>query len=109
MYGQTELYGNADIGDFSSHTGYFDALVRQPAAFAVALTPIYSNTGADLIALALENITGLGFAEIFERNLVQALCLNGTSYTVPNSMERGVVPGQVPLPEWSWELGIGNP
>ena len=55
-------------------------------------TPTYSNVAYAILAYALENITGVPFVTTFEKQLIQPLQLNATSYFAPATKEHSFIP-----------------
>lgn len=87
-------------------------MATTPALFQPGHTPVYSNVGYDVFGLALEAITGAPVKDILEEDLVKALKLNGTSYTIPNTTKNAVIlplDGSMAKSEWYQEFRYGNP
>jgi CubicO group peptidase (beta-lactamase class C family) len=75
---------------------------------AAAETPIYSNVAFQLLAYALENITGRNFSESLQNAVLTPLSLNRTSYEEPDASV-GVIPGTTSGTEWSFQMGDESP
>ncbi|KAH8660133.1 beta-lactamase/transpeptidase-like protein, partial [Xylariales sp. PMI_506] len=88
---------------------FFDGILAESAIFLPGSTPGYSNVGLQLLALALENITGCSMESMFTESIVQWLDLNGTSYTTPESTERGVIPDNKTISSWDSDAGLLSP
>ena len=87
-------------------------MATTPALFQPGHTPIYSNVGYDVFGLALEAIAGAPVKDLLEENLVKALKLNGTSYTIPNTTKNAVIVHDRWIggaSEWYQEFRYGNP
>lgn len=71
-------------------------------------TGTYSNVAYQLLAYALENITGKNFTSILNDRVIKPLGLNRTYYyTPPESV--GVIPGTVKDTYWAVSLGDASP
>ncbi|EPE35242.1 beta-lactamase/transpeptidase-like protein [Glarea lozoyensis ATCC 20868] len=81
---------------------------RHPV-FAPSTTPIYSNTAFQLLGYALENITSTPFTTLLTRSLITPLNLTGTSYQLPLSVPRGVIPSPDPSTAWGLPGNDYNP
>jgi CubicO group peptidase (beta-lactamase class C family) len=81
-----------------------------PANFQSAQTPEYSNAGISLLGIALERITGMPMAEMYDQNLISTLGLKGTSYTIPNTTYNAVIPGNnISVGGWNTDFGPTSP
>ncbi|KAI0857594.1 beta-lactamase/transpeptidase-like protein [Xylaria cubensis] len=72
-------------------------------------TPVYSNMAFQILAYALEGITGKSFADIFQSSIINRLGLSRTSLQPPNSTEEGIIPGDKISSWWSVDLGDSSP
>ena len=86
--------GNASaaLKFYCNRTDFFtNNLFRSPniAAFD---SPVYANTPYQILAYALQNITGTPFPELFQKHLVEKHGLKATSYTIPKSSSNSVIP-----------------
>jgi CubicO group peptidase (beta-lactamase class C family) len=71
-------------------------------------TATYSNVAYQLLAYALENITGKNFVDILNDRGIKPLELNHRYYeNAPESV--GVIPGTVEDTYWSVSLGEASP
>lgn len=78
-------------------------LKKQPV-FPAYHSPNYSNMAFQLLAYAIENITGQAFATVVEEMLVKPLGLSRTFLSVPlNDTDAAVVDG------WAEDLGDAGP
>lgn len=71
-------------------------------------TASYSNVAYQLLAYALENISGKSFKQILDDRILKPLDLQRTYYdTAPPSV--GVIPGTVRDMYWDVSLGDASP
>ena len=66
-------------------------------------TPVYSNMAFQLLAYAVEKITGKAFSSLVEKNLLKPLKLTRTFLTKPNDTNAILVDG------WDTEFGEEAP
>lgn len=59
-------------------------------------SPSYSNAAYDLLALAVENITGRAFGTMMQTDLFQPLNMSSTHYYPPTNLSHAVIPGGDP-------------
>ncbi|RYP62175.1 hypothetical protein DL769_007416 [Monosporascus sp. CRB-8-3] len=86
---------------------FMAGITSVPPSFAPSLTAGYSNAGYQLLAYALEAITGRNFTEMIEQDIINALDLSSTYYrNAPR--ERGVLPRGSEA-GWNYSLGEANP
>lgn len=71
-------------------------------------TPTYSNVAYQLLAYALENISGKNFTDIMYDRVIKPLNLSRTYYTTPPN-EVGIIPGSIKDTYWNVSLGDANP
>ena len=93
----------------NNRSAYLDGVLKEPIAFGPSYTPVYSNTAFTLLALALENITGIPFEQMFKESLVDGLNLQHTTMSVPNTSDNGVIPGNLSITGWQDDLGVFGP
>ncbi|KAF5611204.1 beta-lactamase 2 [Fusarium subglutinans] len=82
-----------------NRTAFFDAIRTRHPSEAAFSTPIYSNIGYQIMAYALENITGTAYPDILSRQLIFPLGLNSTSYAKPANTDMSIIPDS---PSSSW-------
>jgi CubicO group peptidase (beta-lactamase class C family) len=82
-----------------------DGLKLVPPSWAPYTTPGYSNLGYQLLAYALENITGRPFEDMLENDIIKPLGLNHTFYSMPPSGSPGIVPNGN---NWGWAFSLGE-
>jgi len=78
----------------------------QPA-FAPYATAAYSNVAYQILAYALENITGKTYEDMLN-DVMKKLDLTNTYYNAPNDT-KGIIPGTVDSTHWYYSLGEENP
>ena len=91
-----------------NRTEYFKGFSKMPPSFAPYTTPTYSDISYQLLAYALENITGRRFQDMIEQDLFKKLGLQNTYYSAPND-SYGVVPGDRWRSSWAFSLGEESP
>lgn len=69
-------------------------------------SPNYSNMAFQLLAYAVENITGTPFPELIKSQLIQPLNLRNTFVTTPSSNQTS---NAFVLPGWDYDLGDESP
>ncbi|KAI0521240.1 beta-lactamase/transpeptidase-like protein [Xylaria bambusicola] len=72
-------------------------------------TPVYSNMAFQILAYALEGITGKSFTDIFQSSIINRLGLSRTSLQPPNSTKEGIIPGDKISSWWSVDLADASP
>ncbi|KAM7202250.1 beta-lactamase/transpeptidase-like protein [Rhypophila sp. PSN 637] len=90
-----------------NRTQFFEGLAKAYPAFAPWKTPAYSNIAYQILAYALEQITGKPFKEVLEQNVLKPLGLDHTYYDeAPESV--GIIPRESGT-GWHYYLGDENP
>ncbi|CVK91236.1 uncharacterized protein FMAN_09380 [Fusarium mangiferae] len=92
-------YCGKDVLYPCNRTAFFDAVRTRHPVDAAFSTPIYSNIGYQIMAYALENITGTAYPDILSRQLILPLGLNSTSYAKPANTDSSIIPDS---PGSSW-------
>lgn len=69
---------------------------------------MYSNVAYQILAYALENITGFDIQTSVENSVIKPLGLSHTSWDAPDS-SIGVIPGDFASTWWGVTLGDENP
>jgi CubicO group peptidase (beta-lactamase class C family) len=77
-------------------------------SYAPWQTATYSNVAYQLLAYALENISGKKFADILNDRVIKPLNLTRTYYTTPPESV-GIIPGTIKDTYWDVSLGDANP
>jgi CubicO group peptidase (beta-lactamase class C family) len=71
-------------------------------------TATYSNTAYQLLAYALEEITGKKFTDILNDRIIKPMGLNRTYYNTPDDSV-GIIPGSMKDTYWDVSLGEASP
>ncbi|KAJ4293524.1 hypothetical protein N0V90_008807 [Kalmusia sp. IMI 367209] len=87
---------------------FFKGLDIMYPSYSPWQTPTYSNVAYQLLAYALENITGKNFTSSLNDRIIKPLGLNRTFYDTPPT-EYGVIPGTVKDTYWAVSLGEAGP
>ncbi|KAH9210692.1 putative beta-lactamase [Leptodontidium sp. 2 PMI_412] len=90
-------------GSFCTRAQFFKGFTQRHPVYAPATGAVYSNVAFQLLAYAVENITGKTFPELVEETLFGPLKLTGSSWTVPKDNSTGVV-----LDPTVWNLDFGD-
>lgn len=77
-------------------------------SYAPYQTATYSNVAYQLLAYALENMTGKKFVDILNDRVIKPLGLNRTYYETPPD-KYGVIPGTIKDTYWNVSLGDASP
>ncbi|KAJ3561950.1 hypothetical protein NPX13_g8749 [Xylaria arbuscula] len=88
-----------------SRAQLFAGLAIIPPSFVPSQTPAYSNLAYQLLAYALEEITGKPFADMLEADILSKLGLNHTYYLQTPDAKLGVIP---PGNERGWNYSLGE-
>ncbi|CEF79704.1 hypothetical protein FGSG_04656 [Fusarium graminearum PH-1] len=72
-------------------------------------TPVYSNLAYQILAYALEGMTGKSFDESLKSSLLTPLSLNRTTTEAPKSKENAMIPENEQLSSWSSNTGDASP
>ncbi|KAF2448573.1 beta-lactamase/transpeptidase-like protein [Karstenula rhodostoma CBS 690.94] len=94
--------------NFEHRWQFFEGLDIMFPSYAPWQTPTYSNVAYQLLAYALERITGKNFTDSLNDRVIKPLGLNRTFYDTPPD-EYGVIPGTVKDTYWSVSLGQAGP
>lgn len=89
-------------------TEFFKGLDIMYPSYAPGQTPTYSNVAYQLLAYALERLTGKNFTDSLNDRVIKPLGLNRTFYDTPPD-EYGVIPGTVKDTYWAVSLGEAGP
>jgi len=93
-------------GSFCTREQFFKGFTQRHPVHAPATGAIYSNVAFQLLAYAVENITGKAFPELVEESLFKPLNLTGSSWTVPKDNSTGVV---IDATVWNLDFGDETP
>lgn len=93
-------------GDFPTcnRQQFFDGIGQFYPSLAPFTSPAYSNVAFQLLAYALETITGETFESLLEDTVLIPLGLNNTFLRAPEHA-RGIIPGDPDQTGWSFDLG----
>ena len=83
-------------------------MARFDPAFAPFATPAYSNIAYQILAYALEAITGKVFEDMITDSVFYELGLSHTFYNAPDA-SLGIIPGTAESTNWYYSLGEENP
>ncbi|KAF2655858.1 beta-lactamase/transpeptidase-like protein [Lophiostoma macrostomum CBS 122681] len=105
-----ETLGAADVPPcgawpLCTRAEFFAGLGKMYPSYAPWETPTYSNIAYQLLAYALENVTGRTFEEVLQEGVVKPLGLTRTYYR-DAPVQLGVVPGN--LSDSYWGVGLGD-
>ncbi len=87
---------------------FFELFGQRHPVVPSSSTPTYSNVAFQLLAYALETITGKNFEEMMEKDLLKNLGMSSTSYSTPNSTQ-GAIPFNATYSSWKYSLGDLSP
>ncbi|KAH7116908.1 beta-lactamase/transpeptidase-like protein [Dendryphion nanum] len=91
-----------------SREQFFKGLDIMTPTYPAFQTATYSNVAYQLLAYALENISGKKFVDVLNDRVIKPLGLNRTYYdTPPDSV--GVIPGTIKDTYWAVSLGDASP
>ena len=90
-------------GSFCTREQFFKGFIQRHPVYAPATGAIYSNVAFQLLAYAVENITGKAFPELVEESLFKPLKLTGSSWSVPKDNLTGVI-----IDATVWNLDFGD-
>ena len=77
-----------------------DLSTRRPV-YLPASTPIYSNVGFQLLAFALEEITGRSFNDMVNESVFDVLNMESTTLGTPDSTAAGIIPVNETISGWA--------
>lgn len=85
-------YSNS-TGTFCPNNIHIQSYTQRDPVFAPWTSPMYTNGGFALLALAVENITGKAFGTLFEDDMFKPLGMTSTFYKSMTDFSRAVSPG----------------
>ncbi|CEJ59343.1 hypothetical protein PMG11_07971 [Penicillium brasilianum] len=94
--------------DPCSREQFFNGLLQSHPIVPTSSTPVYSNAAFQILAYALETMTGQSYEELLQRDIIAPLGLNGTYYKTP-SISLGVIPKDSGEYWWKFDLGDEGP
>jgi CubicO group peptidase (beta-lactamase class C family) len=83
---------------------FFKDLLARPPIYQPGTTPVQSNTAFQLLAYALEDITGKSYSDMLA-NLTETLGMSDTSLAAPDNTSIAVVPSDPTTSRWSADYG----
>lgn len=90
-------------GGYCTRAQFFAGFTQRHPVYAPGTAPIYSNAAYQILAYALENITGTDFPTLVQKGLFAPLGLTQSSWTLPDSNASAVIPDGS-----SWNLDAGD-
>ena len=92
-------------------TAFFTSFTQRHPVFLTTSTPIYSNMGFQILAYALEAITGKPFKTSLSDKVLRPLGMNATSLgdSVPVDSSHGVIPINQTVSYWDIPSGDEAP
>jgi CubicO group peptidase (beta-lactamase class C family) len=88
---------------------FFDGFTKRHPVHAPSVSPTYSNVAFQILAYALESITGKTYEQMLDVDLIKKLSLNGTSYAAPINISLGIIPGSILTSGWNFDIGDEGP
>jgi CubicO group peptidase (beta-lactamase class C family) len=93
-------------GGACTRAQFFSGFTKRHPVYAPGTAPVYSNAAYQILAYALENITGTDFPTLVQRELFDPLDLTESSWTLPSSNSSAIIPDGS---SWSLDLGDETP
>ncbi|KAK0100307.1 hypothetical protein ONS95_008265 [Cadophora gregata] len=93
-------------GSFCTREQFFRGFTQRHPVYAPATGAVYSNVAFQLLAYAVENITGKAFPELVEESLFRPLGLTGSYWDIPKDNSTGVV---IDATVWNLDFGDETP
>ncbi|RAL15086.1 serine hydrolase domain-containing protein [Aspergillus homomorphus CBS 101889] len=87
---------------------FFNGFLKRHPVVPTASIPIYSNAAFQILAYALEAMTGQSYQTLLTRDMIRPLNLTRSSYSKPAD-RYGVIPGDVETTWWAHSLGDETP
>lgn len=87
---------------------FFNGLLQSHPTVPTSSTPIYSNAAYQILAYALEAMTGQTYQDILEKDLLKPLNLTRTFYSTPD-ISLGVIPSSGGQQYWNFAMGDETP
>jgi CubicO group peptidase (beta-lactamase class C family) len=84
---------------------FFEGRAHRAPVFLPGTTPSYSNAGFQIVAYALEGITGKNFEDILTNSILNPLNTNQTSLSTAPSTSLGITPGNSTASGWGTAYG----
>ncbi|KAK1752774.1 D-alanyl-D-alanine-carboxypeptidase/endopeptidase AmpH [Echria macrotheca] len=96
------------IHPLCNRTEFFNGLLQAYPQYAPFTTPAYTNTGFQILAYALESITGKSFESTMNDRVLKPLGLKHT-YLSNAPASEGIIPGSREDASWDFQLGDEDP
>lgn len=90
--------------DTDDRVEFLRGFAQRDPVFATFQSPSYSNAAFEVLAHALEKITGRDFKTLIDEALFKPLNLSRTSYNQPDD-SLGIIPGNRTTTFWNFDLG----
>ncbi|KAJ0420254.1 beta-lactamase/transpeptidase-like protein [Aspergillus carlsbadensis] len=87
---------------------FISGILNRPPIVPTSSSPAYSNDAYQLLAYALETITGRPYQELVERRLIEPMGLSRSSLSKPDD-KVGIIPGLPNMTFWDLDLGDVTP
>lgn len=87
---------------------FFKGLLQSHPIVPTSSTPIYSNAAYQVLAYALEEMTGQGYQDLLNKDLLGPLNLTRTFYNTPD-ISLGVIPSSGGQQYWNFAMGDETP
>lgn len=84
---------------------FFQGITGKSPVYLPGTTPSYSNAGFQILAYALEGITGKKYQEILNKSILKPLHMNQTSLATPPDSNIGVILGDTNSTGWAINYG----
>lgn len=95
---------NYVLADQRALPEFFNGLLQSHPVVPTSSTPIYSNAAYQLLAYALEEMTGQTYGDILTHDLLKPLNLTRTFYNTPD-ISLGVIPNAGGQQYWNFAMG----
>ncbi|BCS25414.1 serine hydrolase domain-containing protein [Aspergillus puulaauensis] len=87
-----------------SRSEFFAGLLKRHPVLPTSSGAAYSNDGYQLLAYAIEAMSGMSYSELLEKRLIQRLNLTHSSYGKPAD-HLGIIPEPRNMSNWDTDLG----
>jgi hypothetical protein len=94
---------------YCTRAQFFAGFTQRHPVYTPSTSPIYSNAAYQILAYALENITGTAFPTMVEESLFKPLSLTASSWTLPENSTAVIPPTELATLGWSINLGDETP
>jgi CubicO group peptidase (beta-lactamase class C family) len=87
---------------------FFAGFLKRHPVVPTASRPVYSNAAFQILAYAMENITGQDYQSLLKNRLIEPLNL-ARSYYNPPDPKYGAIPGDIASSDWNISAGEQTP